>query len=84
MSREGPAKLVNVRRASLVGGVAQTHLAVVDLRAGVEDGGVVDDLQVTRLQRQRQVKARVLCQGCHRPVNAITCLDEHCRDPQYR
>ena len=31
----------------------------------------MDDLKITRLQRQRQMEARVFRQGCHRPVNAI-------------
>jgi hypothetical protein len=47
---------------------ASARLAVMDVGARVENGGVVDDLQIARLQHPGQVELRVFRQRRHSPL----------------
>lgn len=46
------------------------YLAVLNIATGVQDGGVVDDLNVARLENLADVEGWVLSQACKGPAHA--------------
>ncbi len=55
----------------------KTDLAIDDLAPGVENGGIVHNLDIPRLQLLGQVKLWALSQGRHSPIPNCDSISKH-------